>query len=150
VVLSKVAPEEYAPAFLRLCVVGKQSKTPFALVTEGLELRDEVAHAVFEVLGRHHDVDAAFLIPLNEARLLKIGDQHLTNPSRHSRRVGKGLRRRGALLARPSGERLFQALQMPNAWTTERLKVLLDFEVGGSNRRMQCAGWPSRPARPIS
>jgi hypothetical protein len=35
------------------------------------------------------------------------------------------------LLARPSGERVFQALQMPNAWTTERLKVLLDFKVGG-------------------
>jgi hypothetical protein len=85
VVLSKVAPEKHAPALLRLRIVGKQSKTPFALIAKGLELRDEITHAVFEVLGRHHDVDAAFLIPLNEARLLKIGQQHLAIPSRYSR-----------------------------------------------------------------
>src|SRR5437879_6494853 len=108
-------------------VVGKQSKTPLALIAKGLELRHEIAHAFFEVLGRHHDVDAAFLIPLNEPRLLKIRQQHLANPSRDSRRVGKGFRRRGALLACPSSERVLQALQMPNAWTTERLKMLLDF-----------------------
>ena len=72
VVLSKVAPQEHAPAFLRLRVVGKQSKTPLALIAKGLELRDEIAHAVFEALGRHDDVDAALLIPLNEPRLFKI------------------------------------------------------------------------------
>jgi hypothetical protein len=131
VVLAKVAPEEHAAAFLRLRVVGKQLKTPFALIAKDLELRDEIAHAVFEVLGRYYDVDAALLILPNEARLLKVGHQHLTNPSRYSRRVGKGLSSRGALLARPSRERVLQALQMPNAWTTERLKVFLDFKVGG-------------------
>ena len=125
--LSKVAAEEYAAAFLRLRVIGKQSKTPLALIAKDLELRDEVEHAVFEALGRHDDIDASLLIPRNEARLLKIGHQHLTNPRRYSPRVGKGLRRRGAFLARPRRERGLEPLQMPNAWTTERLKVLLDF-----------------------
>jgi hypothetical protein len=148
VVLSKVAPEEHAPTFLRLRVVGKQSKTPLALIAEGLELRDEIAHAVFEGLGRHHDVDAAFLIPLDEAGVLKIGHEHLTNPSRYSRRVGKGLRRRGALLARPGGERVFQALQMPNAWTAERLEVLLDFEVGGVEQEDAVGGVPVASGAP--
>ena len=130
-VLSKVPPEEHAPAFLRLRVVGKQSKPAFALIAKGLELRHQVAHAGFEAVGRHRDIDAAFPVPLNECCLLKIRQQYLANPCGHASRVGERLGRRGAFLARPSGECGFQAIQMPNAWTTERLKVLLDFEVGG-------------------
>ena len=69
VVLAKVAPKEHAAALLGLGVNAKQSKPAFALIAKGLELRDEIARAGSEVLGRHHGVDAAFLIPLNEARL---------------------------------------------------------------------------------
>ena len=83
-VLSKVAPEEHAPAFLRLRVVGKQSKTPFALIAKGLELRHQVAHAGFEAVGRHRDIDAAFLVPLDERGLLKIRQQYLANPCGHA------------------------------------------------------------------
>ena len=43
VILSKVAPEEYAAALLGLGVIGKQSKPAFALIAKGLELRHHVA-----------------------------------------------------------------------------------------------------------
>jgi hypothetical protein len=72
VILSKVAPEENAAALLGLGVIGNQSKPAFALIAKGLELRHHVAHAGFEAIGRHRDIDAAFLVPLNEPRLLKI------------------------------------------------------------------------------
>ncbi len=52
------------------------------------------------------------------------------------------------MLARPSGERVFQPLQMPNAWTTERLKVLLDFEVGGVEQEDAVGGVPVASGAP--
>jgi hypothetical protein len=57
VVLSKVTPDELA--FLRLGVVGHQPKTPLALITKGLQLRDELAHTGGELVRRHDDGDAA-------------------------------------------------------------------------------------------
>jgi len=72
VVLSKVAPDKDAAALFGLGVICKQSKPPFALIAKGLELRHHVAHAGFEAIGRHCDTDAAFLVPLNEPRLLKV------------------------------------------------------------------------------
>src|SRR5262249_57881904 len=81
----------------------------------------------------------AVLILLNEARLLKIGHQDLAYSSWYPRRIGKGLRR-GTLLAGPGGKRVFQALQMPNTWATEHLKVLLDFEVGGCEQEDAMGG----------
>ena len=129
-VLSKVAPEEHTAALLRLGVISKQSKPAFALIAKGLELRHQVAHAGFEAVGRHGDPNAVFLVPLNEPGLLEIRQQHLANPFGHAGRVGERLGRRGAFLARPSRERGLEPIQMPNAWTTERLQVLLDFEVG--------------------
>jgi hypothetical protein len=147
-VLSKVAPEERAAALLGLRVIGKQSKPTFALIAKGFELRHQVAHAGFEAVGRHRNINAAFQVALNERCLLKIGHQHPTNPCRYSRRVGKGLRRRGALLARPSSERVFQALQMPNAWTTERLKVLLDFKVRRVEQEDAVGRVPIAPGAP--
>jgi hypothetical protein len=72
VILSEVAPEKHAAAFLGLGVIGKQSKPAFALIAKGLELRHQVAHAGFKAAGRYRDVDAAFPVPLNEGCLLKI------------------------------------------------------------------------------
>jgi hypothetical protein len=63
-VLSKVAPEEHAAAFLGLGVVGKQSKPAFALIAKGLELRHQVAHADFEAVGQHRDFDGMSLLLL--------------------------------------------------------------------------------------
>jgi hypothetical protein len=146
--LSKVPAEEHASAFLGLGVVGKEPEPALTLVSKGLELRHEIPDACRESLRRDDDGDAAVLIPLNEARLLKIGHQHLTDPSRYSRGVGKGLRRRGASLARPSGKRVFQTLQMPNAWTTERLKVFLDFEVRGVEQEDAVGGVPVASGAP--
>ena len=148
VVLSKVAPKEHAATLLGPAVIGKQSKPAFALIAKDLELRHQVAHAGFEAVGRHRDIDAVFLVPLGEARLLKIGDQHLTNPWGHASRVGEGLGRRGAFLARPSGECKFQALQVPNAGTAERLKVLLDCEVGGVEQEDAVGGAPIASGAP--
>ena len=71
-VLTEVASDKHAAALLGLGVVGKQSKPAFALIAKGLELRHHVAHAGFEAIGRRRDIDTAFLVPLNEPRLLKI------------------------------------------------------------------------------
>ena len=147
-VLSKVAPEEHAAALLGLGIIGKQSKSAFALIAKGLELRNQVAHAGFEAVGRHRDIDAAFLVPLNERCFLKIRQQYLANPCGHASRVGERLGRRGAFLSRPSGECGFQAIQMPNAWTTERLKVLLDFKVRRVEQEDTVRRMPVTPGAP--
>ena len=100
-ILSKIAADKHAAAFVGLGVVGKESQTPFALVTKRLKLGDEFVHPSFELLGRRRDADAAFLVPRREPRLLKIRQQHLADPGRHAGRVGKGVGCGGALLVRP-------------------------------------------------
>jgi hypothetical protein len=67
---SEVTRDEHASAFLRLRLVGHQSKAPLALKTKGLELRDELAHASGETLRWRDDNDGAFLVPLDEAGFL--------------------------------------------------------------------------------
>jgi hypothetical protein len=129
VVLSKVAADKHAAAFLRLRVVCKQPETLLILITSGLELRHDIADACSEVLGLHDDTDASFL-PLNEACLLKIRKQHLTYASRYASGVGERLGGGRAFFARPGHERGFEPLEVPHARTAEPLKVLVDFKVG--------------------
>ena len=52
------------------------------------------------------------------------------------------------MLARPSGERGLKPLQMPNAGTAERLKVLLDCEVGGVEQEDAVGGAPVASGAP--
>lgn len=80
VLLAEVSPEEHASAFLSLGVIGDRPKSALTLVTKCLELRHEIAGAGSEGLKWYRDHDAALLIALNEARLLKIRQQHLANP----------------------------------------------------------------------
>src|SRR5262245_34596976 len=129
VVLSKVAADKHAAALLRPCVVRKQPETLLILITSGLELRHDVADACSEVLGLHGDMNAS-LLPLNEARLLQIREQHLTYSSRYASGVGKRFGRGRVFFARPGHERGFEPLQMPDAWAALPLKVLVDFKVG--------------------
>jgi hypothetical protein len=130
VLVSKVAPDEHASAFVRLSVVGHQAKTPLALITKGLELRDELTHAGGELVRRHDDGDAAVPVAYNETGLFKIGQQHLADPGGYTGGVGERLRRRCALLGRPGSERVFEPFEMPDARPAEGLKVLVDFKVG--------------------
>ena len=131
ILLPEIPPDEYAAALLGVGIVGNQAKTPFALVAEGLEFRHQVADAGLERLRRHDDCDAAVLVPFNGSRLFKIRQQHLADPGRYAGGVGERLGGRGAFLALPGGERGLKPLQMPHAWAALRLKVLVDFKVGG-------------------
>src|SRR5262245_5420859 len=115
--LSEVSPQERASAFLGLGIVGNEPEPALTLVTEGLELRHEIANASCKAHPRDDDSDAAVLIPRNEPRLLEIRQQHLTNARWHARRVGERVCGWGALFARPSGERVLEPLQMPDART---------------------------------
>jgi hypothetical protein len=84
VLLSEVAPEEHASAFLGLGIIGDGPKAALTLVTKCLELRHEIAGASSEDIKRCHDGDAALLVALDEAGLLKIRQQHLANPCRYA------------------------------------------------------------------
>jgi hypothetical protein len=75
-----------------LGVVGHQSKTPLALITKGLQLRDELAHTGGELVRRHDDGDAAVKVALNEAGLFEIGQEHLADPGGYTGGVGEGFR----------------------------------------------------------
>src|SRR5262245_7763668 len=129
VVLSKVAADKHAAAFLRLRVVCKQPETLLILVTSGFQLRHDVADACSEVLGLHNDMDAS-LLPLNEAGFLEIGKQHLAYSGGYASGVGERLGRGRAFFARPGHERGLEPLEVPHARTAEPLKVLVDFKVG--------------------
>ncbi len=78
--LSEVPPEKHASAFVGPGVIGDGPKPALALVTKCLELRHEIAGTGSEDLERYHNDDAAFVIALDEAGLLKIREQHLANP----------------------------------------------------------------------
>jgi hypothetical protein len=91
-ILSKIAADKHAAAFVGPRVVGNQPKTPLALVAKGLELCHEIVQPRFEGLRRHHNADAAILVPRSEPGLLKIRQQHLANSGRHARRVGEARR----------------------------------------------------------
>src|SRR5262245_32657261 len=128
--LAEVPAEKHASAFRGPGIVGNQTQAALAFVGKGLEFRHEIAHTGLEFLGRHDNADAAFAVLLGEARFIEIGQQHLAYPSRYASRVCKGLGRRGAFLHPPCGECAFEPLQVPSAWPTERLKPLLDLEIG--------------------
>src|SRR5262245_6100242 len=129
VVLSKVATDKHAPAFLRLRVVCKQPDTLLILVTSGFQLRHDVADACSEVLWLHVDMNSNFL-PLDEACLLEIRKQHLAYSSGYASGVGERLGRGRAFLARPGHERGFEPLEVADARAALPLKVLVDFKVG--------------------
>jgi len=125
-----------------LGIVGNQTKTPFALVAEGLELRHQIADAGLEGLRRHDDCDASVLVPFNGSRLFKIRQRHLADPCRYAGGVGERLGGRGAILVCPGGERGFESLQMPHAWAALGLKVLVDFEVRRVEQKNALCGAP--------
>ena len=118
VLLSEVSPQEHASAFLGVSVIGDGPKPALALVTKCLELRHEIAGASSEDLARYHDDDAALLIALDEAGLLKIRQQHLANPRRYAGRVCERGGCRGSLLGRPSSERGLKSLEVPDGRAT--------------------------------
>ena len=128
--LSEVAPEENASAFVGLGVIGDSPKPALTLIPECLELRHEIAGASAEGLDRYRDGNAALLIALDEVGLLKVRQQCLANPYRHAGRVRERGGRRGSPLGRPCGERGFEPLQMPDGRATKSLKPLLDVEIG--------------------
>jgi len=128
-VLTKVAADKHAAALLRPCVVRKQPETLLILISSGFQLRYDVTDACFELLSRHHYLDASFL-SLNEACLLEIRKQHLTYSGRYASGVGERLGRGRAFFARPGHERGLEPLEVPHARTAEPLKVLVDFKVG--------------------
>jgi hypothetical protein len=130
VLLSEVPPEEHASALGRLRVICDAPKPSVTLVTKCLELRHEIAGASSEELKGHRDDNATLLIALDEASLLKIRQQCLTNPHRYAGRVRERCRGRGSALGRPSGERGLEPLQVPDGRTAQRLKPFLDVEVG--------------------
>ena len=128
--LSEVAADEDASAFLGLRVVGDGPKPALTLVTKCLELRHEITDAGAEALERYHEADKALVIALDEAGLLKIGEQYLTDPARHTGRIRKRGGGWGALLARPGGERGLEPVEVADGRTAQGLKPLLDLEVG--------------------
>src|SRR6185503_18664643 len=120
ILLPEIPPDEDAAALLGVGIVGDQAKTPFTLVAEDLQFRHQDPNAGSKAFWRHHNGDPAFLVPLNDPRLLQIRKQHPTNPRRYAGGVGECLGGRGAFFARPGGERGFKPLQMPHAWATLR------------------------------
>src|SRR5262245_21176737 len=81
--LAEIPPEAHASAFLGLGIIGDRTKPALTLMTKRLELRHQIVGASLE--GRCLDADATLRIALNEASLLKVRQQHLANPHRHSR-----------------------------------------------------------------
>jgi hypothetical protein len=128
--LSEIPPDKHASALIGLRVMGDKLKPTLTLVTECFELSYQVVGASCEVLERY-DGDTTFLIALDEGGLLEIRQQHLANPHWHAGRVRERGGRWGALLIGPSGERPFEAFQVPNGGAIQGLEPLLDFKVGG-------------------
>jgi len=130
VLLSEVPPKKHASAPLGLGVIGDGRESARAGVTECLELRHEIAGASSEGLERYREDDAALLIVLDEAGLLKIREQCIANPYRYAGRERERGGRGGSVLARPSGERALDPSKVPDIWTTQGLEPFLDLEVG--------------------
>jgi hypothetical protein len=70
VLLSEVAPEEHASAFLGSGVIGDGSQPALTLIAKRLELRDEISGTGSEHFEGNCDDDAALRIALNDAGLL--------------------------------------------------------------------------------
>jgi hypothetical protein len=78
--LSEVPPQKHASAFLGPDVIGDGRKPALSLAAKYLELRHEIADASSEDLKRRRYDDAARMVALNQACLLKVRRQRLVCP----------------------------------------------------------------------